>query len=250
MQNSKIIPEKITSPFQLMAAWFVMLVLLVSILLAASIKIEKPHWASGFLVIFTSFLIVLVLLCVTLMLTIFRPNLQDGKEYAQWLKDKNNYSHGIILDNKEQNMEIQNNNHINYEEDNDKSFLIQVSNIPGAHRLIKKFAKSGFRAHIYNVDYTKDPDMQEAIWIGYKLPAKEVIQSIKIAVSEWSNLKYLHLSNDDSGPDEIHYEMYFGGATSTAENYGLSKWSKEELMNLNENLSQIEFHRKVRSKYP
>lgn len=79
MSGTKLIPEKITSPFQLMAAWFSMLVLLVGVLLAAAIKIEKPEWAAGYLVICSTILIMVVLGCVTLMLTKFRPHLQDGK---------------------------------------------------------------------------------------------------------------------------------------------------------------------------
>jgi hypothetical protein len=58
MAGTKLTPEKITSPIQLMAAWFAMLVLLVSILLAAAINITKPEWAAAYLVIFTSVLVI------------------------------------------------------------------------------------------------------------------------------------------------------------------------------------------------
>jgi hypothetical protein len=47
MTGTKLNPEKITSPFQLMAAWFAMLVLLISILLTAAVNITKPDWAAG-----------------------------------------------------------------------------------------------------------------------------------------------------------------------------------------------------------
>jgi hypothetical protein len=62
----------------------------------------------------------------------------------------------------------------------------------------------------------------------------------------------MHLSNDDGTdpPDEVHHQIYFGGSSSTAERYGLSSWSSEELLGLDENMSQEEFHRIIRSKYP
>jgi hypothetical protein len=97
MEGTRLVPERITSPFQLMAAWFSMLILLVSVLLAAAVNITRPNWAAGYLVIFSSVVVAAVLGCVTLMLTVFRPHLQEGKEYAQWLKDTNTYSPGLIV---------------------------------------------------------------------------------------------------------------------------------------------------------
>ena len=57
-----------------MAAWFVMIVLLVSILLTAAANIKKPTWAAGFLVISSVCLAVIVMLAVFVMLTVFRPH--------------------------------------------------------------------------------------------------------------------------------------------------------------------------------
>ena len=89
MSKPNIVPEKINSPIQLMAAWFVMLILLSGVLLAAASQISEPKWAAGFLVISTTILIAAVITCVLLMLTKFRPHLQEGQEYAEWLKDQN-----------------------------------------------------------------------------------------------------------------------------------------------------------------
>jgi hypothetical protein len=258
MSGTKLVPEKITSPFQLMAAWFAMLVLLVSILLTASINISKPDWAAGYLIVFTSILIVLVLSCVTLMLTVFRPHLQDGKEYAQWLKDKNIYSAGVLRSEQVSTMSRPHNRpkKTQIRKSNSKHFSISITNAPGANELMNALSKSGFSAEIYKEVFHTETgvgvlERHESIWVGYALPAAEVIESIKIAVTQWPHLKYMHLSNDGGAPpDEVHYQMYFGGASSTAEEYALSPWAHEELMGLDESITSEEFHRAIRSKYP
>jgi len=92
MSGPELDPGRITSPFQLMAAWFAMLILLVSTLLTAAAHISDPSWAADFLLILSAVVIGVVLTFVGVMLTVFRPHLQDGKEYSEWLKDKNTYS--------------------------------------------------------------------------------------------------------------------------------------------------------------
>lgn len=254
MTGTKINPERITSPFQLMAAWFSMLVLLTSIILTAAINITKPEWAAGYLVVFSSVLVVLVLGCVTLMLTVFRPHLQDGKEYSQWLKDKNRYSPGIII--KERAVKNRRNQlQTQKVHGSEKDFLINITDSSGAVRLKNKLSTAGFSAEIYRMSFsgnshTNKLEDHESIWVGCALPAKEVIESIRIAVSEWPHLKYMHLSNDGGDPpDEVHFQMYFGGSSSTANEYGLLPWSNDELLNLDENMSLEEFHSVIRRKY-
>lgn len=200
----------------------------------------------------------LVLSCVTLMLTVFRPHLQDGKEYAQWLKDKNTYSAGVL---RSEQVSVMPRSHQRprktpVQKSNTKHFSISVTNAPGASELIEALSKSGFSAEIYKETFRTDSGLgtlerHESIWVGCSLPAKEVIESIKIAATLWPQLKYMRLSNDGGAPpDEVHYQMYFGGASSTAEEYALSPWSHEELMALDEGMTSEEFHRAIRAKYP
>lgn len=258
MAGTKLTPEKITSPFQLMAAWFAMLILIVSVLLTAAANISKPDWAAGYLVVFASVMIVLVLGCVTLMLTVFRPHLQDGKEYAQWLKDKNTYTSGIVL--REQvapKIRLRTPQIGSPKTTNDeyKNFQISITNVAGATDLIQALNKSHFSAEIYKESFSKNGELNnlkqhESIWVGYRVPAREAIESIKIAVAQWPHLKYLHLSNDGGAPpDEIHYQMYFGGATSTAQEFGLVAWSNKDIETLSSEMTQEEFHRAIRQKY-
>jgi hypothetical protein len=51
------------------------------------------------------------------------------------------------------------------------------------------------------------------------------------------------------GAGHVHRQMYFGGATSTAKKYELLSWSHEELIALDEKMSQKQFHQLIRKKY-
>ena len=206
------------------------------------------------LVIFTSVLVVLVLGCVTLMLTVFHPHLQEGKEYAEWLKDKNTYSSGVI---RSEQISVgssvrQKNKKAANPRTSKRAFPISVTNAPGASGLVNALLKAGFSAEIYRHSGDKDsnrPEQHETIWVGYAVPAKEAIESIKIAVSHWPHLKYMQLSNEGGAPpDEVHYQMYSGGASSTAKREELSPWSNEELLGLDEKMSQEKFHQVIRKK--
>jgi hypothetical protein len=254
MAGPQIIPEKVTSPFQLMAAWFVMLVLLSSVLLTAASRIEKPDWAAGYLVIFTSILILLVIGCVTLMLTKFRPHLQDGKEYAQWLKDKGMYSTGIIIketksDNKSSRFtqKIPSRNHQLI-----TNVDISVVNAYDSDKMLLALKSNGFNADIYEPEREphEDHSTQGGIWLGYRVSPDVAAKVILTAVKTWPDLKYVHLSNDGGDPpDYVHDQIFIGGSTSAAKRYGIKEWLPKDFEQLNESMTQSEFHAVVRSKY-
>ena len=255
MTGPQIIPEKVTSPFQLMAAWFVMLVLLSSVLLTAASKIDKPDWAAGYLVIFTSTLVLLVIGCVTLMLTKFRPHLQDGKEYAQWLKDKGRYSEGIIVkENKATSAPVKaSSNIIKHKPLPITNVDISVVNAFDSGEMLKVLKDNGLNADIYQPD-TKpyvNHSTQEAIWLGSFVHPAVACRVIKTAIKQWPHLKYVHLSNDGGGnpPDEVHDQIFLGGSTSTAKEYGLKKWTHQDFEKLSESMNGKELHAIVRKNY-
>lgn len=86
MQTSKIEPYKITKPIQLMAVWFVGLILLETTLLTAAAKIIEPSWITPFLVIAAIIFVPIFIVAVFLMQTVFRPQLQEDAYYHKWLK--------------------------------------------------------------------------------------------------------------------------------------------------------------------
>ncbi|AJC68401.1 hypothetical protein [Dickeya zeae] len=254
MAGPQIIPEKVTSPFQLMAAWFVMLVLLSSVLLTAASRIEKPDWAAGYLVAFTSFLVILVIGCVTLMLTKFRPHLQDGKEYAQWLKDKGQYSSGIIVkEHKSENKSLSvTQGRLTNKFQLITNVAISVINSYNSEAMLEALKLNGFSANIYDPDREPIDDLsdQECIWLGSRVSPAVACRVIKIAVGQWPHLKYVHLSNDGGDPpDYVHDQIFIGGSTSAANRYGIKKWSPQDFTRLNENMSRSELHAIVRERY-
>lgn len=257
MAGTQLAPEKITSPFQLMAAWFAMLVLLVSVLLTGAAKIAEPEWAAGYLVIFTSVVVLIVVASVLLMLTKFRPHLQEGKEYAEWLKDQNTYSSGYLVKRPKQEKLSLSELRPVASPVSTANVLVSASNAAGVTELIESIKNLGFNAEIYQSVHAAKEDKppielsdRESVWVGSRVPASAAIKVIKTAIRQWPQLKYLHLSGDGGDPpDYVHYQIFIGGATSAAKRYGLKKWANDELFALNDNMSMNEFHQAIRAKY-
>jgi len=86
METQKIDAHKITKPIQLMAVWFIALLLIDSAFLTAAAKIENPPWMSPTLSIAAIVFVPLFLSGVFLMQTVFRKELQEDQYYAEWLK--------------------------------------------------------------------------------------------------------------------------------------------------------------------
>lgn len=260
MSGTQLAPEKITSPFQLMAAWFAMLVLIVSVLLTAAGNIEKPEWAAGYLITFSSVVILVVISCVLLMLTKYRPHLQDGKEYAEWIKDQGVYSSGYIkklsvspASEKQDLMNLQPTpatTSIN-------NVLVSVIDALGSVNIVETLKNQGFNAEIYESKYEKNKSIIESIkgnheglWIGKRIDPKVAIKAIKTALNIWPELKYIHLASDKSDPpDYVNDQIFIGGATSSAIRAGTKEWRIDELLSLDENMSLNDFHKKIREKY-
>lgn len=85
MNGYKIESHKITKPIQLMALWFVTLLLIDSSLLTAAKFIKEPPWISPLLVISAICFVLLFVGGVFLMQTVFRKELQEDPFYSQWL---------------------------------------------------------------------------------------------------------------------------------------------------------------------
>ncbi len=264
MSGTKLTPEKITSPFQLMAAWFSMLVLLAGVLLTAAANIEKPEWAAGYLVVCSTVLILVVVGCVTLMLTRFRPHLQDGKDYAQWLKSQAKYAPAISTRSNKKLIERRQKTVVTVSSVVKEGELllplkgcgsVHISNLEGCEELAMKIGDVGISAYLYENQYdedfrSKDYAEHESIWLGERVSSNYVAVVLKIASEFWPHLKYIHLSCDGSvPPDDVHDEIFLGGSTNTAQRYGLEPWTNEELSSFDSSLSIKELHRLIRAKY-
>jgi hypothetical protein len=85
MDEQKIEPHKITRPIQLMAVWFVALILIDSELFTAATLIKEPNWVPPLLVISAICFILIFIGGIFLMQTVFRKELQDDPYYSKWL---------------------------------------------------------------------------------------------------------------------------------------------------------------------
>jgi len=86
LTNPQIIPDRITKPIQLLAAWLVGLVVIDGAFLTGAAMISEPAWVSGALVVASLVNVPLFLICLFLLQTKFRPEMQEDSYYAPYLE--------------------------------------------------------------------------------------------------------------------------------------------------------------------
>jgi hypothetical protein len=86
MSDRNIVPEKITKPIQLLAAWLAGLILVNGSFLGAASAIASPEWARAALIVASIINVPLFLSCLFLLQTKFRPEMQEDSYYAKYLE--------------------------------------------------------------------------------------------------------------------------------------------------------------------
>lgn len=86
MPKQKIEAHKVTKPIQLLAAWLVGLILVNGSFLTAAATIKTPAWAPTLLVIATVLNVPLFLICIFVLQTKFRPEMQEDTYYSKYLE--------------------------------------------------------------------------------------------------------------------------------------------------------------------
>lgn len=86
MGKNQIIPEKITKPIQLLAAWLVGLVLVNGSFLTFAFYNNGPDWVTGTIIIACIINVPLFLGCLFLLQTKFRPEMQEDSYYSKFLE--------------------------------------------------------------------------------------------------------------------------------------------------------------------
>ena len=79
-------PHKVTKPIQLLAAWLVGLVLVDGAFLGAANVLSSHPWLTAVLVIAAVCNVPLFLLCIFLLQTRFRPQMQEDTFYSRYLR--------------------------------------------------------------------------------------------------------------------------------------------------------------------
>ena len=88
INKHKINPERVTTPIQLLAVWFIALLLLISAFFTAASQIHEPKWLSPLLVISGILIVFIFIVLIFLMQTKYRPEMLSGKEYLEYVDKK------------------------------------------------------------------------------------------------------------------------------------------------------------------
>lgn len=85
MSQPRIDPPRITKPLQLLAAWLAGLIVTNGTFLGAAATISTPQWIPICLVIAAIFNVPLFLVCIFVLQTKYRPEMQEDTYYARYL---------------------------------------------------------------------------------------------------------------------------------------------------------------------
>lgn len=105
MADHQIIPDKVTKPIQLLAAWLVGLIVVNGTFLLAAQQITRPEWASGLLVICAVLNVPVFIFALFLLQTKFRPQMQEDSYYSQYLERENYNKSTSVRENSAQVVE-------------------------------------------------------------------------------------------------------------------------------------------------
>lgn len=128
---------------------------------------------------------------------------------------------------------------------------ISISNFSNSNNLKNIFDKKGYKTEIYfspdNIRSQAVVDnykQHQCIWLGERVPFQRATEIISIAKRFYPHLKYIDIS-DTFAPDEIHDQIYIGGATSTAIENNLKPLKEEDFEKLYRVKSTNELHEMI-----
>lgn len=112
----------------------------------------------------------------------------------------------------------------------DSGYKVYVSPMYRCRQFVDKLWEKGYSAEIYRPDSYKFKQVEpyephQAIWLGRRVSLKAATEVIKIAKEQYPHLKYIDFSQ---GPTSLQYQIYIGGATSTATERGLLPLSDDD----------------------
>ena len=123
---------------------------------------------------------------------------------------------------------------------------ISVSNMYGSNDFVNNLNSKGYKAKIYfghggdNRTLKKNSE-HEAIWLGKNVPVSFAIEIIKMAKNKFPHLKYIDYQSSIA-PEYVNYQIYIGGATSTAKKDGLTTMTTSDFEKLYECKSQEDLY--------
>ena len=132
------------------------------------------------------------------------------------------------------------------EYDTEKRYKIHVSYMNKSTTFIERLSSLGYSSEIYLGPFGNDKEKKkyfehESIWLGRKVPIDMAVEVIKTAKNIFPHLKYIDLPDGDA-PEYTGYQIYIGGASSTAVERGLKKLSISDFEKLYTIQSSEELH--------
>ncbi len=122
-------------------------------------------------------------------------------------------------------------------EEEEELLKVEVSPMYKANYLVEELESKGFFAGIYCIPFeTKrlvSNAEHKAIWLGSEVPVDMAIEVIRLSKKFYPHLKYIELSDGTHGePEYVSYQIYIGGATSTAKERKLKPLENEDFEKL------------------
>ena len=134
---------------------------------------------------------------------------------------------------------------------------LSVSDIPQSNLFVKQMKQKGFSFSVYLPAYEVSENNNsisdhEAIWLGVNVPFEISKQIIIEAKKFYKHLKYIHISGDlnDASPSFVYEQIFIGGATSTAKEYGLLPILADGFAKIEHTTYKEELFNIIRNYYP
>jgi hypothetical protein len=137
-----------------------------------------------------------------------------------------------------------------FEDEEEKILRVSISPMYKCSKLLEELVKQNYIADIYRFGIDKkfvSNIEHEAIWLGCEVPLDMAINVIKMAKRYYPHLKYIQLSDDKKfAPEFVKYQIYIGGATSTAKERELRVLSECDFEKIYSFNSIKEFHNYIK----
>lgn len=133
-----------------------------------------------------------------------------------------------------------------FEDKEERTLKVKISPMYNCSKLLEELLKQNYIASIYrlgsNKRFVSNID-HEAIWLGCEVPLDMAVNVIRMAKRYYPHLKYLELSDDKKvAPEYVKYQIYIGGATSTAKERKLRVLSESDFEKIYSFSNIKEFH--------
>ncbi|WP_051120116.1 hypothetical protein [Bacillus sp. 1NLA3E] len=162
-----------------------------------------------------------------------------------------NQENALLIEREQENIKTNLDNYLAEKEGIKELFKVEVSLMHMSSKLVSELRSRGFSANLYksfrNKKKLETHSEHEAIWLGDAIPVDMAIEVIKVAKDIFPHLKYIELSDGtDGAPEYVKYQVFIGGATSTAVRRGLQALETEDFINLYKIKNIKDLHKFIR----